>query len=220
MTRPGAPSPVPAAAEELLGALPVMLEPLSVAHAPALVACADQTTFRWFPTRPDSVGTDGVGPVTVDAMERFLAGYLAGADRRGFAIVDRHTGRVVACSSYLDVRPAHRGLEIGSTWIAPDRRGTQTNPAMKLAMLTMAFETDVFGAGSVERGSAIRVQLKTHHENLASRRAIEKIGAVFEGVLRNHMVMPDGSVRHTVMYAITPEDWPAVKAGLLARLEM
>jgi len=215
---PGPPPLSPSAADALLGALPIVLEPLRVAHAAALAACADESTFRWFPMRPDSVGPGGVGPVTVDAMEGLLERFLAAPDRRGFVVSDRATGRVVACSSYLDMRPAHRGLEIGSTWIAPDQRGTRTNPAMKLAMLTLAFETDVFGAGSAERGSAIRVQLKTHHENLRSRRAIEKLGAVFEGILRNHMLMPDGSLRHTVMYSITPQEWPGIRAGLMARV--
>lgn len=215
---PVPPPSSPEAAELVLTGLPVILQPLRVVHSAALAACADETTFRWFPTRPDSVSLDGVGPVTADAMERLVAGYLAAPDRRGFTVVERATGQIVGCSSFLDMRPAHRGLEIGSTWIAPDQRGTRTNPAMKLAMLTLAFETDVFGAGSVEQGSAIRVQLKTHHENAPSRRAIEKLGAAFEGILRNHMLMPDGSVRHTVMYSITPEEWPRVKAGLRSRV--
>ncbi len=215
---PGVSATAPAGAEALLAALPVVLEPLRIEHAEALAACADETTFRWFPVRPASVEPTGVGPVTVDAMERLIERFLAAEDRRGFAVIERATGRVVGSSSYLDVRPAHRGLEIGSTWIAPDRRGTTTNPAMKSAMLAMAFETDVFGAGSVESGSAIRVQLKTHHDNARSQRAIGKLGAVLEGTLRNHMLMPDGSVRHTVMYSITREEWPGVRAGLMERV--
>ena len=111
-------------------------------------------------------------------------------------------------TTYLDIRPEHRGLEIGMTWYAPSARGTKVNPEAKLLLLEHAFE----------RLDAIRVQLKTDQRNVQSQRAIAKLGAVYEGTLRNHMIFESGYIRNTVMYSITPEEWPSVKQGLLDRL--
>jgi RimJ/RimL family protein N-acetyltransferase len=108
----------------------------------------------------------------------------------------------------MDIQNANRGVEIGTTWIGRAYHGTRVNPEAKYLLLRHAFE---------EQG-AIRVQLKTDSRNQQSQRAIEKLGAVKEGVLRNHMIMPDGYFRHTVMYSITDAEWPAAKARLEARL--
>ncbi len=108
----------------------------------------------------------------------------------------------------MDVRPAHRGLEIGYTWIARAYQGTRVNPECKYLLLRHAFE----------KLGAIRVQLKTDGRNLQSQHAIEKLGAVKEGVLRKHLILPDGYVRDTVMYSITDSEWPHVKSRLEARL--
>src|SRR4029453_5769932 len=94
-------------------------------------------------------------------------------------------------STYMEIRPPHKGLEIGNTWISRPHQGTRINPEMKLLMLRHAFETL----------GAVRVQLKTGHTNLHSQRAIAKLGATREGTLRNHMIEPDGRYRDTRVFS-------------------
>lgn len=118
-------------------------------------------------------------------------------------------GQVVGSSRLFDLQPKHRTGEIGFTWLAAPYRGSGVNPRIKLLQLTHTFETLALR----------RVALKTHHENLQSQRAMLKLGARFEGTFRNHMLMPDGSTRHTTWYSIIAEEWPTVKAGLLRRIE-
>jgi RimJ/RimL family protein N-acetyltransferase len=120
----------------------------------------------------------------------------------------RESEQPIGLSCYLDIRPFDRGLEIGSTWIARAHQGTAVNPESKYLLLRHAFETL----------GAIRVQLKTDLRNLRSQTAIAKLGALREGVLRNHMVMADGYYRNSVMFSVIDAEWPAVKAGLVARL--
>jgi len=108
----------------------------------------------------------------------------------------------------MDIRPEHHGLEIGATWIGKAYQGTSVNPENKYMLLRQAFE----------RLGAIRVQLKTDGRNLQSQAAIAKLGAKHEGVLRKHVLLPDGYERDTVMYSITDDEWPAVKAALEERL--
>ena len=96
------------------------------------------------------------------------------------------------------------GLEIGWTWLAPSVQRTGVNTECKYLLLRHAFETM----------GAIRVQFKTHHLNTNSQRAIERLGAVREGMLRNHLIMPDGSYSHWVYYSIIQSEWPSVKARL------
>lgn len=111
-------------------------------------------------------------------------------------------------SSFLDIRSQHRGLEIGSTWISKPFQGTFVNPAAKFLMLEYAFE----------HLGCERVQLKCDARNVHSQRAIEKLGAIKEGVLRKHIILPDGFVRDTVMYSIIQGEWPLVRANLKKRL--
>ena len=143
-----------------------------------------------------------------DSLEAFQAKVTWESNRIPFAVLSRETGEVIGSSSFLDPSEAHRGVEIGATWIHSSQFGQASNPEMKLLMLEHAFETL----------GAIRVQFKTHHQNLRSQRAIEKLGATREGVLRNHMIYPDGSLRHSVYFSILDTEWPGVKAGLLERL--
>ena len=124
------------------------------------------------------------------------------------AIVSKESGSAIGVSAYFEVRPEHRSLEIGNTWIARQFQRTKINPEAKFLMLTHAFE---------ELG-AIRVELKTDARNRQSRRGIEKLGAKREGILRSHMIMPDGHIRDTVVYSITAAEWPNVKESLIARL--
>jgi N-acetyltransferase len=178
----------------------VRLEPLSLEHAAGLFAAASPDLFALSPQKPD--------PWSVEGMRAELRTVLALADSVAFAIVDLGTGAPVGRTTYMDIRAAHRGLEIGRTWIATVHQGTAVNPESKFLMLRHAFETL----------GAIRVQLKTDARNVHSQRAIAKLGAVREGVMRKHMILPGGVVRDTVLFGITDIEWPAVKAGLIGRL--
>jgi N-acetyltransferase len=127
--------------------------------------------------------------------------------RVAYAVRRLSDGAVVGTTSYLTIRPAHRGVEIGSTFYRPDARGGPINPECKLLLLAHAF-----AAG------AIRVELVTDARNLRSQAAIAKLGAVREGTLRKHKITWTGHQRDTVVFSITQADWPAVEAALEARL--
>ncbi|MEG9438220.1 GNAT family N-acetyltransferase [Edaphobacter sp. HDX4] len=116
--------------------------------------------------------------------------------------------RLVGSTRLIDIDMRHRTAEIGHTWIAPALHGTGINAEAKLLQLTYAFE-------DLEMN---RIAFKTHHENLQSQAAIRKLGAGYEGTFRNHYVMPDGSLRHSVWFSITREEWPQVRSRLMARL--
>jgi len=180
----------------------VLLEPLEERHALDLSRFGSRKTFEWFVT--------GLPPE--DNHEGFLA-YVRFVLKRpatvSFAVVLKETGEAIGSTSYLDIRPADRHVEIGMTWIGESFRGGFVNPEMKLLMLAHAFE-DL---------RAYRVTLKTDARNLQSQAAIAKLGAMREGTLRRHGVMPDGFVRDTVMFSVIPEEWPVVRSGLEARLE-
>lgn len=117
--------------------------------------------------------------------------------------------RVVGSTRMIDIDQHHRTAEIGHTWINPAFQGTGLNAEAKLLQLTYAFEELQLN----------RVAFKTHHANLCSQAAIRKLGAIYEGIFRNHYVMPDGSLRHSVWFSITREDWPQVKSRLAERLQ-
>ncbi|MEK5330335.1 GNAT family N-acetyltransferase [Lysinibacillus sp. FSL W8-0992] len=121
-----------------------------------------------------------------------------------FVIVDKRSGQIIGSTRYMDIDSKHKRLEIGNTWITPAFWQTAVNTNCKYLLLSYCFE--VIGLQ--------RVQIKTDHENTRSQKAIERIGATKEGVLRNHMLRKDGSTRHTVMYSITIEEWPEVKARI------
>lgn len=116
--------------------------------------------------------------------------------------------RVVGSTRMIDIDQHHRTAEIGHTWINPTFQRTGINAEAKLLQLTYAFEELKLN----------RVAFKTHHANLCSQAAIRKLGAVYEGTFRNHYLMPDGSLRHSVWFSITREDWPQVKSRLTERL--
>lgn len=127
-----------------------------------------------------------------------------------FVIRARPAGRIAGSTRFLEITPAHRGIEIGWTWLAPDVWRTAVNTECKYLLLRHCFETL----------GMIRVQLKTDARNVRSQRAIERLGAVREGVLRHHRILPDGYLRDSVYYSILSGEWPAVRArleGLLRR---
>jgi RimJ/RimL family protein N-acetyltransferase len=125
-----------------------------------------------------------------------------------FAIRRVGTDELAGSSRYIDIRRPHRGIEIGFTWVAPAFQRSVVNTATKRLLIGHAF--DDLGA--------LRVQLKTDLRNVQSQTAIARLGAVREGVLRQHVCMPDGYVRDTVMYSITRAEWPAVRDHLDDRL--
>jgi RimJ/RimL family protein N-acetyltransferase len=180
----------------------IRLEPLRPDHFADLCAVAfDAALWRW----------TIMGPQDEPGLRRWFDLALANADagiERPFATIDRASGRAIGSSRYLSIVPEHRRLEIGWTWIASAFQRTGANREAKLLQLTHAFET--LGAN--------RVEFKTHALNERSRTALAGIGATFEGVFRNHMIMPDGSIRHSAYFSVIAEEWPDVKAGLVAGL--
>ncbi|MCC6415123.1 MAG: GNAT family N-acetyltransferase [Opitutaceae bacterium] len=179
------------------------LEPLGLEHAADLARVGTEADiWRYLPTRAPR--DDGEMRVLIETA---LAEAARGV-RLPFAIIDLADGRAVGSTSYLDIAPAHQRIEIGWTWLGARARRTAINTECKSLLLKHAFAT--LGCG--------RVQLKTDGRNLRSQAAIERLGAVKEGVLRRHMVLPDGFVRDTVMYAILREEWPMVTKRLQAAL--
>jgi RimJ/RimL family protein N-acetyltransferase len=124
-----------------------------------------------------------------------------------WAVIDPRTGDAVGMTSYLNPDPENRRLEIGSTWLSRDAQGTGMNPATKLLLLSRAF--DDLGC--------IAVEFRVHWHNHQSRRAVERLGAKQDGVLRNHTIFANGTVRDTVVYSIIDAEWPTVKYGLQQR---
>jgi RimJ/RimL family protein N-acetyltransferase len=134
---------------------------------------------------------------SVNAMGR-------GENEFTFCIIDNESNKAVGTTSFLDIQPASKSLEIGRTWIAKYLQGTGFNAECKYLLLTHCFETL----------GLIRVFFKTDSNNLRSQKAMEKIGAKHEGILRNHMIREDGSFRHSAYYSIIKEEWPEVKLHL------
>ena len=127
--------------------------------------------------------------------------------RIAFAVRDKASGRIAGTSSFINIDPKHRTLEIGYTFFRPEYRGTAANPETKLLMLSQAF-----GAG------ALRVQFSVSSANARSQAAVLKLGAKKEGVLRNHRITWTGAKRDTVLFSIVDEEWDAVRETLRSRL--
>jgi RimJ/RimL family protein N-acetyltransferase len=125
-----------------------------------------------------------------------------------FATVQKQTNQPIGSTRFLNLDPDNRRAEIGWTWIAPAWQRTAVNTEAKLLMLTHAFE----------QMRCIRVELRTDALNERSRTAILRLGATFEGILRQHMIMPTGRLRDTAVYSILDREWPVVKAGLESKL--
>lgn len=180
----------------------VTLEPLSPSHVDDLAAAVrDGELWKaWYAL----IAAPEEWPTEVERrIEQQRTGQAA-----PWAIRRNDTGAVCGLTTYLNPAPEHRRLEIGSTWLARSAQGTRVNPAAKLLLLTRAFET--LGCNVVE--------LRTHWHNHQSRAAIARLGAKQDGVLRNHQVWKDGSLRDTVVFSIVATEWPAVRSGLQHRL--
>ena len=135
-------------------------------------------------------------------IERRLALQAAGS-MLPFAVLDAQ-GRVVGMTTYMNIDATHRRVEIGSTWYAQSTQRSALNTECKRMLLGHAFE-------ALE---CIAVEFRTHRLNTQSRRAIERLGAQLDGVLRAHMRLPNGTLRDTAVYSITAEEWPTVKVHL------
>src|SRR5688500_13308363 len=177
----------------------VRLEPMIEAHTPALAEIGIGQPFWDFMV---------YGKInTVDDMRNWVLDVLS-REKKGtdlaFVAIHLVSGRVAGATRYLNIMPNDRGLEIGGTWYGPEFQRTAVNTESKYLLLHHAFETL----------GCIRVQLKTDSRNERSQKAIERIGAVKAGVLRNHMILPDGYYRHSVYYSILNTEWPQVKKRL------
>ena len=177
------------------------LEPLARRHADALwEASRDPRTWRWLSV---------VQPSDRPAFDRWLAAALdAAATGTELPFATVAGDRVVGSTRFLALRPEHRSVEIGWTWLHPDAWGTGVNVEAKLLMLRHAFAT----------WGCRRVELKTDAANERSRGAMEALGATFEGVHRKHMLVREGENRDSAWYSITDDEWPAVEQRLLGRL--
>nr|WP_246580708.1 GNAT family protein [Deinococcus aestuarii] len=176
----------------------VTLVPLGEAHAADLHAGADEDTYAL-------LARGGPEARTAQGWAAYLTRLNALPGRVNWAVLVG--GRAVGRISYSEVRPADRWAEIG-TMLVPAAQGTAANPGGKLLLMTRAFE---------ELG-ANRVHFKVDARNARSLRALEKLGAVREGTLRQFQVRPDGYARDSVMFSVLGREWPGVKAGLEARL--
>lgn len=196
MPRQPTPSPL---RPVILSGQTVRLEPLSLRHVPELtVAGQDEGIWRFML----------YGNIQTQNQMRGWVEDLLERQQRGtdlpFAVIHLESGRAIGATRFIDYRPQDRGIEIGGTWYAAAHRRTAANTECKYLLLRHAFESL----------GCIRVQLKTDLRNERSQRAIERLGAIKEGVLRNHMILPDGSVRDSVFYSILDSEWPAVKRRL------
>lgn len=177
----------------------VRLEPMTEDHISGLAEIGVGQTFWDFMLYGDME--------TEADMANWVRDILARAEKGTdlpFVAVHLASGRLAGATRYLNIVPKDRGLEIGGTWYGTEFQRTAVNTECKYLLLKHAFE----------RLGCIRVQLKTDLRNERSQKAIERIGAVKEGVLRNHMILPDGRIRHSVFYSILDSEWEGVKSRL------
>lgn len=182
----------------------VRLEPMTEAHIPGLAEIGVGQRIWDFMVYGDMNSQDDMGNWVRDIMARGEKG-----TDLPFVVIHLASGRVAGATRYLNIMPKDRGLEVGGTWYGTEFQRTAVNTECKYLLLRHAFETL----------GCIRVQLKTDRRNERSQKAIERLGAVKEGVLRNHMILPDGRVRDSVFYSIIDTEWTIVKNRLEEMLE-
>jgi RimJ/RimL family protein N-acetyltransferase len=181
----------------------VQLEPLSEAHVPELCQVGlDERIWRFMLYGQIEDEEDMRAWV-----QEMLRRWSLGADLP-FVVRLLQNGQVIGATRFMEMRPEHRSLEIGGTWYGVAHQGSGANKDAKYLMLRQAFE----------EWNCVRVQIKTDLRNERSQQAIERLGAVREGVLRNHMILPDGYLRSSVIYSILDSEWPLVKTRLEERL--
>lgn len=181
----------------------VRLQPVNLEHTPALWKAGSHPELWRF--MPSVIGSEAQMRETISWAVQ-LAEEGAGL---AFATSTKATGEIVGSTGFWNLEPSHKRLEIGYTWITPRLQRSAVNTECKLLMLRYAFEQ--LGCN--------RVEFKTDSLNERSRAAIARLGAVEEGTLRNHMVQPDGRLRHSVYFSILRDEWPQVKRRLQGFLE-
>lgn len=181
----------------------VRLEPLTPEHVDGIWAVADHPEiWRWMPYRLDSRER------VAELVDRAL-GWPGIGWGQAFVQIAVPDDSACGVTCYLNADPHHRRVEIGGTWITPAFQRTGINTEAKLLLMRHAF-------GELD---AVRVEWKTDSENMPSRAAIARLGATEEGTLRNHMIRPDGSMRHSTYFSVIREEWPDVERhmeGLVA----
>ena len=180
----------------------VRLEPLSQAHEESLIAAAVDGEL-WNSTVTVVPSSATMGAYIASALDAQAQGH-----ELPFVIIRKSSGQVVGSTRFCCIERDHRRVEIGYTWLAASSQRTEVNTEAKLLLLTHAFE----------RLRCIRVEFVTDVLNQQSRSAISRLGAKQEGVLRNHMIMPNDRYRDSVCFSIIDAEWPEVKARLEAKL--
>jgi N-acetyltransferase len=175
------------------------LEPLDTRHTRDLLHAGSHGSIWTYLDEPTPSTTTDIARLIDDALDQQRRG-----QRLPFAIIDTRTGTAVGSTSFLDIRTTDRSLEIGWTWLTPTTWGTGVNQESKYLLLTHAFDTL----------TAIRVTLKTDARNHPSQRAITKLGATQEGILRNHRILSDGHWRDSIYYSILISEWPRIRSHL------
>jgi N-acetyltransferase len=181
----------------------VVVEPLTATHEEGLWrAASDPEVWRWLPWNGGE-SKEAFHSWMDDALERSENGLDC-----AFAVLDAPSGEPVGSTRYLALRPEHRGVEIGWTWLGPAAWGTGANAEAKLLLLRHAFE-DL---------GCMRVEFKTDALNTRARAALEALPARYEGIFEKHMLVRGGTVRDSAWYAVTDDDWPSVQANLERRV--
>jgi RimJ/RimL family protein N-acetyltransferase len=180
----------------------VTLEPLTRAHHHDLVeAVHDGQLWKlWYTVVPEP---DNMMTEINRRLDLQTQGFML-----PFAVRDKQSSKVIGMTGYWHIDAQHQRVEIGGTWYRKSAQRTAINTECKLLLLTHAFETL----------SCICVELRTHFFNYASRQAIERLGAKLDGILRNHQIMADGTLRDSCVYSIIASEWPAVKTNLVWKL--
>lgn len=174
------------------------LEPLSLNHAPGLTeAVTDGNLWElWYTSipAPDKMDAEITRRLSLQTQGKMLP----------FTIFNQQTGQTIGMTTYMNIDAANRHVEIGSTWYRKSSQRSGINTECKLLLLTHAFEAL----------NCIAVEFRTHFFNHQSRRAIERLGAKQDGILRSHMVSADGMLRDTVVYSIVASEWPTIRRHL------
>jgi RimJ/RimL family protein N-acetyltransferase len=176
----------------------IQLQPLTLDHVPGLFAASDPSIWKYM-LYGDITTESDMRNWVLEMLER-----AKGGTDLPFAVVDLASGNELGATRYLEIRPQHHGLEIGGTWYGPKFQRTGINTECKYLLLKHAFETL----------GCIRVQFKADSRNERSINAIKRIGAKSEGLFRNHMILPDGTYRHSAYFSILADEWPEVKKNL------
>lgn len=180
----------------------VRLIPLETKHRDALVEAASDGKLweLWYTSVPSEASVD-------DYIRKTLEKRSAGTEYP-FVVIHKATGSIIGSTRYYNIEPEHRRLEIGYTWYAKSHQRTAINTECKFVLLQYAFDSL----------QCIAVQFMTHAENTRSRNAILRIGAKQDGILRNHRLLADGSIRDSVVFSITNLEWPEIRSKLQSKL--